>query len=58
MHWLFSRLLDGDNCVALFSLDQVWEAQLNNKGDYLKNGSTASLHNYLPVGSLVYVIVR
>jgi len=52
------RMLDGDNCVALFSLDQVWEAQLNNKGDYLKNGSTASLHNYLPVGSLVYVIVR
>ena len=52
------RMLDGDLCVALFSLEQVWEGQKDGKGKYLKDGDTTALHNYIPVGSPVNLIVR
>ena len=48
------RMLDDDMGVALFSLDQVWDG----KGNYLLNTDSQSLHNYLPIGSTVKVMVR
>lgn len=51
---VFLRMLDDDMGVALFSLDQVWDG----KGNYLLNTVSQSLHNYLPIGSTVKVLVR
>ena len=37
---------------------QVWEVKRGGPGDYLLKNSEQSLHNYLPVGTRVAILLR